>query len=306
MTTKKLSKDDLAARSPDDEWRRRFVELSDLVGFLGDCVISDHYKPSDALNAAVHLSELGNKMVRELTRQSVPTKEARLMCLVQTAHRDPLVDVAEVDLDALRDAIGAEILSGALRFPFVYGRALYDRAADLHADLRHSLTGEETLALLDGTPIGVFQHGRFLSGPYGLLQSVQSRQLQATRRVPLFTCADLSCTVVHSCTLGTGWDAPVNDHRNKLTKLLQQQSKEPSDWGDFSTTSPRISGSGTTTSTARRSPTCWATGCPRPSSAASRNGSSTGATAACGTCCSSTERSPGPRRRWSPASNGPV
>lgn len=233
MTTKKSSKDDLAARYPDDEWRRRFVELSDLVGFLDDCVISDQYKPSDALNAAAHLSELGNKMVRELTRQSVPTKEARLMCLVQTAHRDPLVDVVGMDLDALRDAIGAELLSGALRFPFVYGRALYDRAADLYPDMRHSLTGDETLALLDGTPVGVFQHGRFLSGPYGLLQSVQTRQLRATRSVPLFSCSDLSCDAVHACVLGTGWDAPVNDHRSKLTKLLQQQSKEPSDWGDF-------------------------------------------------------------------------
>ena len=230
---KRLTKEELAARYPDEDWRQRFVQVSQLTDFLNYCIISDKYKVPDQLNNAVKLDDQGSKLVQELVKQGVPPKEARLMCLLELAHVDPLVDVDEIDIPELQDAISRQVVAGDIRFPFVFGRQLYDRAAELFEVQRSSLTMEETFQLLEGTPQGVFQLGQFVSGPYGILISRMERFIPPTRRVPLFSCSDFNCSDVHSCAMSTGWDAPINDHRPKLTKLLQQINTQKSEWDDF-------------------------------------------------------------------------
>lgn len=145
-----LDKHALLGRYSDEAWRSRYLEVTALVSLLHNSIIDDSYKPSDELNAAIALAPAGDKLMLHLQRrESVPVKEARLLCLLVTAHTDPLVDVERIDLDRLSAAISRGVIAGHLRYPYIYGRGLYDRFADQHEEERPYLNLDETLSLLE-------------------------------------------------------------------------------------------------------------------------------------------------------------
>jgi len=125
-----------------------------------------------------------------------------------------------------------QILNRDIMFPFTLGRELYDRAADLFEEERRQLTYEETLNLLDPLPQGVFQVGNLVTGPYGLLESQASRQLEPSLRVPMYTCAEITCNAVHPTFLSTNLNALVNEHRPKLHRLIESKGQSWA-WGQY-------------------------------------------------------------------------
>ncbi|MFF2244343.1 hypothetical protein ACFVTM_09210 [Arthrobacter sp. NPDC058130] len=143
------------------------------------------------------------------------------------------MDIQKIDLDLLASAISAEIESGALRFPFIFGRDLYQRAAALFPEERDFLSHEDTLRLLDGAHQGVFQAGHYLLGPYGIRRREFSRRMTPTTSVPLQHCADTACGLVHRVQLTTSSEAGVNKSRPSLNKVLDQISEDPSEWNRF-------------------------------------------------------------------------
>ncbi len=181
------------------------------------------------------LTAYGEKLFESLTRQRVPYPEARLLCFLELMHLDLLVDPLETDRDALVAAIGDQIKSGDLRYPFVYGRLLYDRVADLAlSNERSYLSEKETDEVLADTPQGVFQVGVFVTGPYGLLKSQSSRYIEPILSVP-YHCSDMSCSTLHRYALRTALDAPINESRDKVRKTLQRESVDSSAWSTFLT-----------------------------------------------------------------------
>lgn len=252
-----MSKDQLLAKYSDPEWRDRFMRLCELTEILSECIIRESYTVPDELNNAIALTEYGNRYWQELRRQ-FPTKTqsvapnsalkggagksadrqltpnvARLMCLLTLTHVDVLIDVMATDIEKIEASINAQILSGKIRFPFIFGRELYDRAADLFPTERVSLSVEETDELLEGTSPGVLQAGEYIIGPLGMIRGRASRDLAIYRSVPLFHCADPDCDRVHRTELATDFDAPVNRFRTDFRKMLDEESKEGSDWAEF-------------------------------------------------------------------------
>lgn len=239
------TKDQLAAEHPDEHWRQRLVRLVFLSDFLNQCYIDVDYRIPDELNAAVAPSEVGQRIVTNAVRRpafveakrhnsNVGAKEARLHTLLELYHEDLLIDVEKSEIEALERAINAEIRAKKIRFPFIFGRTLYDRAADLFEEEKERLTTSETQELLAETNQGVFQLGGYLIGPFGLIESAGERYLPPARAIPLFHCSDPSCSTVHSCYLSTSWDAPVNELHTELD--------------DSSSGSPKKSPSGRTSS----------------------------------------------------------
>ncbi|MBO0898133.1 hypothetical protein [Arthrobacter sunyaminii] len=155
------------------------------------------------------------------------------MTLLGLVHIEPLVDIENIDLKRLSAAISSEIESGALMFPFIFGRSLYDRAAELFPEERDYLSHEDTLRLLDDMPAGVFQSGRYLLGPYGIRERKFERRMPPTTSIPLQHCADTACAIVHRVQLTTSIEAGVNKERPALNKILDQISDEPSEWNAF-------------------------------------------------------------------------
>jgi hypothetical protein len=219
---------------PDQVWRQRFLDLTAIVGFLHGNIINDAYKPSDELNASIVLTALGDKAVRDLHgKDDVPVKEARLLCLLITAHTEPLIAVDRIDIARLAKAVSLETLAGHLLYPFRYGRTLYDRFADQHQSEQRSLSLEDTLILLEDQPIGVYQSRKWLLGPYGMLTSNQGRSLSVDRSIPLQHCADPGCRTVHEVQLETSTEALINKHRPLIHKYLEKVHKQPWEWGSF-------------------------------------------------------------------------
>ncbi|QZQ54970.1 hypothetical protein KZI27_17130 [Curtobacterium sp. TC1] len=204
------------------------------MDLLSHSVIEGNFKVSDELNRAIVLSDAGRKVRDQLiTKESVDAKDANLLCLLGLVHLEPLIDVDKIDVDRLIEAISNYVLDGRIRFPLIFGRALYDGAASLIPEERAILKHEDTLRLLDGKPRGVFHSGPFLIGPFGVRRVAHRRALAPRLSVPIQHCADLSCAAVHSVRLTTSYDASINKTRSALYKVLDQVSKDPADWNGF-------------------------------------------------------------------------
>lgn len=226
-----LTATQLLARYESTEWRRNFVDACDLMQVLGDCLISDDYTITDALNEALPLTTEGNDLKgRLIRREEVPAKEAHLMTALTIGHAELLLDVERIDFEALVRVISRQIRDRRLRFPLVFGRSLYDAYADTFDEEKDFLSTLETARLLDSVPFGVFQYGRFVVGPSGMRTSDVHRMVPFSRRVRAYHCSDLVCRELHTVLLSTGHNAAINAQRDKLTKILEAESDEAADW----------------------------------------------------------------------------
>lgn len=228
----------LTAAQLHDRWSTpkeldRLSDILDLREFLLQCVIKADYTISDGLNSAIVLSDYGDWLQRELGKKKIPIKESRLLCLLELFHLDVLVDIERMDPARLAKAIGEELKQNRIYLPFSHGPDLYRRAAELFPDERQSLGSTDTMRLLDGMPTGVFHLGRWISGPYGLMESLQRRLLAPTLSVPLQHCHDVACRRVHRVVLETDQTAEINEHRWAASKVLESESPEASDFGIF-------------------------------------------------------------------------
>lgn len=232
---------ELLAQNEDAAWRRAFVDVVNLMDLLKDCIIPDNYSVPSAITSAIALTDVGRDIKSKLIRQEeVPSLEAHLMCALTLGHDQLFVDVAGTNVDDLREAISVQVLAGKIRFPFLYGRELYDYVADQFDDQKEYLTNEETLRLLGALPAGVFQYGRFVVGPSGIRATTHGRYLRSTNRVPAYHCDDPVCRELHPIILTTGHNAAINAERGKLERLLQSLPTAPADWTGFANEVSRI------------------------------------------------------------------
>jgi hypothetical protein len=231
---KPMNREQLAAKYSDATWRSKFREILAVSLFLENSIIAATYKPSDALNDEIVPTAAGRQVAQDMiTKLKSGPKEARLSCLLTTVYHDPLIDVEATNTDKLRKAVSEEVKAMNLRYPYIYGRVLYNQAAKLFATRRESLGTLDTVRLLEGTPQGVFQFDNLVSGPLGLLQSLGQRHIRPTQSIPLQHCADPSCHEVHRTRLTTDGAATINLDRPKLWQILEQKREDPWDWNGF-------------------------------------------------------------------------
>jgi len=234
MVQKPRDRATLARDYPDATWRQKFLELLAIVDLLTHCVIEYNFKTSDELNRALVLSDAGKKVRDQLiTKESVDPKDANLLCLLGLVHLDPLIDIDKIDVDRVVEALAPYVLDRRIKFPLIFGRALYDAATALIPEERPVLRHEDTLRLLEGKTQGVFHTGPFLVGPFGIRRVHHQRSLAPRLSIPIQHCADLSCPAVHAVRLTTSYDASINKTRSALYKVLDQISKDPADWNGF-------------------------------------------------------------------------
>jgi len=236
--------DELKNEYPEKFWREKYVAVCDLIEVLSDCIISDSYAVSDALNEAIKLTPSGTSVADRLARKSnVPPKEARLMCALNLGYKDLFIDIDKIDVVSLEQAIHREIVDNRIIFPFIYGRDLYDSYAEEHEGEKDSLSTKESLKLLNKTPKGVFQYGSYTVGPFGLRKSSISRSLQAPRSIPAYHCSKTTCHLLHEVLFQTSPVAVINRDREKLDKLLRDSGSSPSEWWEFAHDVSGFSGS---------------------------------------------------------------
>lgn len=243
IETLRLSKDELAKKYADKSWRSTFYEAQHLSIFLARSVLAPKYKIPDEIVSLIPLTTLRHSVFNKLVRKKeVPPKEARMLCLLKQVHREPLLDFDKLNIEAIRKFIDQQIRDRQLLYPFILGRDLYDRAGELFEEPRPNLSYDETISLLEPLPIGVFQSGPFLSGPFGLVRSHEDRRFAPTLSVPMYHCSDLTCSAVHMGRLTSDYSAPINEHHSTLVKVLDELGQDESDWGDFLEESQQFDG----------------------------------------------------------------
>ncbi len=218
----------------DSEFQKNFIELFTIKVFLEYCLIPSGYSPNSLIERAIFLSSEGEKWV-PLIQQSIKNisqEEIKYALFAKFFHHDLFIDVYNSDNMILQKFLDAEIKGERIKFPWVFGRILYDRFFEIFPIQTKELSYDETDYLLKKTPKGVFQIRDVLIGPFGVLNSGQFRFLPPTRTVPLWHCSDPSCKAFHSVRLSSGKSKII-----EAIDFIEEKSKKtkgpPSEWDFF-------------------------------------------------------------------------
>lgn len=218
------------AQSPSIESIR---EAATLRSYLRNALLAKDYKASPEWEHIVALSPAGEEALQ--LSAAVPNQElARADILMATFclffHHELFVDCAKCDLKALRELVNIEMLSGNLRWPHRFGRLLYDKFNDSYSgDRTDHLLPDEALALVEGTPQGVYQVGRLVSGPLGLIEAACARYIPPTRSPVLWHCSDPGCQSAHTANLLPA-EVPLVRMVRDVRKVLDVQLGPSSEW----------------------------------------------------------------------------
>lgn len=225
--------DPLLSSAATPELQDKLQDLTDIIAMLEDCVISDSYKIPDGVNSAIALTEYGRafrQKVYSAKSGSIPAKEAALMCLLVLGGDELFIDLENTDVDGLVSSLSAQVAEKKIQFGFAFGRESYDAYAELFDTPKPVLTLDETLKLLKRTPPGVNQYGRFVTGPFGIKQSMSSRNLASGRRLEAYHCAQSSCNQLHPVYLASSQVADINKLRSRFEDELDAYSRNPPNW----------------------------------------------------------------------------
>lgn len=209
--------------------RIKLTELLAIKSLLSYCIIDRNYRLSDAWIRPLHFTKLGDETISDCTahyRRLRPNDIKMAVFLTVGCTEGMFIDIS-TDIEALRQQISIETRQGKIRFPYIFGRELHDVAAELFP-AQTRLDNSQTLRLLDQLPIGVFQVGRTVVGPYGCTHSDEPRQAGPSFSVPGYMCPDQACTSIHSIDLSTG-DSAIARARGKVSQYIYKNYSKAAD-----------------------------------------------------------------------------
>ena len=207
----------------------KFSSLFSLKFILGRCIIDSNYELNKSLADVIQLSKPGQQLFDEILKMNISSdkpQNIKVAIFLEFYHLDLYVDVNKTDLEEFEKIIDSEVKSQKLKFPWIYGRTLYDKYFHNFEKQSNDLTESETFKLLKDTPQGVFQIGKYIIGPWGLLKTENQRHLIPTRNIRLYHCSDSSCSTFHRTYL-TSYPL-LNQIQDELQKLLPKTA--PSEW----------------------------------------------------------------------------
>lgn len=157
--------------------RRSLIELFSIRQFIRYGLRTQDFVISQEAIDGISLTPLGQELHNRLLARygTVPEGLGKFGVFLTFHHQDLFVDVERTQSGPLRELIHTNILGGRLRYPWVFDHMLYDRAFEHFREVPDRISAEDTIFLLRDTPSGVFQLGRLVVGPFGLLESSQSR-----------------------------------------------------------------------------------------------------------------------------------
>ncbi|MEH1055258.1 hypothetical protein V6U89_08610 [Micromonospora sp. CPCC 206171] len=228
-----LTDDQLIERHSDETFRVALNRLLDLRALVEECIISADYKVTQPMYDPLELTEEGQRLVEKLRqRGGIPYPQARFICFLQMLQVDLLIDPVATDIDRLVDVLSEQVKNLQIRYPYTYGRLLYDKVHDLGLNGKNRISHKETLELLNGTPQGVFQVGGFIVGPFGIMQT-EHRRSCGPHLVAGYHCPDLTCNTLHYHALETSRDAPINESLETAGRIIRKEYPAASDWQGY-------------------------------------------------------------------------
>lgn len=217
----------------DSSGRRDRVEAAyNLRVFAANAVYPIGYNVPPAIVEAIAPTRVGHSYLQLLQRSKpeIPPETALYALFGHFFHHDFLIDLDRSDLDAVRNVLNDEMMAGRIKYPYRFGRTIYDR---FNNSVRHDRTDflehEEVAQLLSDTPHGVYQVGTLLSGPLGFLTSQEARFLPPNLLLPLWHCSDTGCSQLHYVTLRPP-PIPLTRAYGELETILVREDGPESEW----------------------------------------------------------------------------
>lgn len=158
---------------------------------------------------------------------------SNLFALLELVNRTPLLNLSEIDTNAVAKAISEEVRAKQILVPFLFGKEIYEKLAEIEKNEISELGERQSIQLLENTPIGVVHLRNFLIGPLGLIVTDFQRSLNTSNRPFLQHNADRTLTRLHRVYLTTSPDAPVNRLRMRYVEILKKDTSEDAAWDDF-------------------------------------------------------------------------
>ncbi len=218
----------------DPRFREAFISVFTAAQFSRLCIRSDTYTAPERLRDLVVETPAGAEFRKDCLRsqEGLTEADATLALLQAFYHHDLFVEPERCDAAGLYELLNNEVIAGQIRYPWVYGRVLYDRFSALFPNKTESLTHAETLQLMEGTPIGVFQLHDSVIGPFGILRSKCHRTLEPTITAALWHCSDPACSTLHSVKLRSG-SPPVLKGMREAETSWSRRLGPPCEWTSF-------------------------------------------------------------------------
>ena len=143
--------------------------------YFRECLVPDGYEPGRTLGTAIAPSEVGLSVLGKLDKY--PDVDENLKRVALFIHwqtpEGRLIDIPATDAEAVGRALDGETRGLKIRFPWKYGRELGDEL--FRQETSGTLSNDETFKILGAVPQGVYQVGRFIVGPLGVLVSKTKR-----------------------------------------------------------------------------------------------------------------------------------
>lgn len=213
----------------------KLKRLYSLWYFWDNCYIDSNYTPSPQWKDIVKLSNYGKNIVSEFLQDLNCEDEALLnFCLFKIFYyHDILISVEETNIDLIEKLLEKDLINKNIRLPFLFGRLLYDKYNDNFCDyiqerIDHILE-PDVLTLLDNTPVGVYQLGKLLVGPMGLIKSDEERFIPPTLSLPLWHCSDTGCGAIHTVRMISDTSC-IAILQHQIKDILYEKFNRRSEW----------------------------------------------------------------------------
>ena len=203
----KLKKDDLKKNYKDLEFLDSFKNLYSLRILFYNSIISEGYTVPNSIGQAIVLSTYGTALLEKLKAGKHKETEEHLLkfaLFIEFYHEDLIIDIQKTNINEIENLLNKQIHDNSLMYPWAYGRILYDEYYEKFHEQDEILKNEDVLKLLDNTPKGVFQVGKYIVGSLGLTISNIIRFIPPKRTIKLWHCSDPSCQRFHELHLSSG------------------------------------------------------------------------------------------------------
>jgi hypothetical protein len=208
----------------DPDLAERFLDCCALGVFLSRSVAQEGWSPPEVFATEIRLSQSGMyaKAQVEAAESSLSDADIIGASLIGLGSEELYFDLETLNVSALICALSTEIIERRIVPPWIFGDHAIDEVLALTQGAPRRLNVDETRAVSAACPIGVWQFGALVIGPFGLLRSTTIRDLPPRLTIGPIPCSDPGCSALHMARLA-GVTCAVHRTEITLARIANQE-----------------------------------------------------------------------------------
>lgn len=213
--------------------KKKFNDIYNLKIALRGCIVVDKNFLEDA-KFKLELTNQGQELFVFLKEKTDFADEIiYVIIFFEFYHDDLYIEINDSNCDYLIAFLNDAIINEKIKFPWIFGKDLYDKYYDEFDDQNDDLDYNDTLKLLEGTSKGVFQIDNLIISPFGIVWSKEQRSIWPSNEVYLWHCSDPSCPTFHKAKLSNYEDERLEELQYEIENYIYDNGKELVDISDY-------------------------------------------------------------------------